>query len=327
MSGNEQRRDSWSRYWQGGALHSCAGSFEGNYADSIGSFWRGIFEPLKAGDRVLDIATGNGALPRLLLDTRGTAAALPEIDAIDLAAIAPPWYQACGADVRDRLRFHAGVAAEALPFADASFDLVISQYGLEYSDLSNSVAEVLRVLKPGAAVALIVHHAESLPVRLGRAECREIAWLLQSGGLIPRARRLLPFLARLGTPEGAASVQRDPDAAKARQRYNESMRELQQRAAGAAGDFLAETQQALGQLAAATPAAGQRAAETQLQALVEQLEQSLLRQAELVEHALDADAVQKLGQRLAQGDSQRLEITEIHVRDELFGWSLRVGAQ
>mgnify|MGYP001246854594 CR=1 FL=1 len=324
MSGNEQRRDSWSRYWQGGALHSCAGSFEGNYADSIGSFWRGIFEPLKAGDRVLDIATGNGALPRLLLDTRG-AAALPEIDAIDLAAIDPPWYQACNAEIRGRLRFHAGVAAEALPFVDASFDLVISQYGLEYSDLANSVAELLRVLKPGAGVALIVHHAESLPVQLGRAECLEIAWLLQSGGLIQRARRLLPFLSRLGTPEGAASVQRDPDAAKARQRYNESMRELQQRAAGAAGDFLIETQQALGQIAAATPAAGQRAAEAQLQALVEQLEQSRLRQAELVEHALDADAVQRLGQRLTQDDSQRLEIAELRVRDQVFGLSLRVG--
>jgi len=327
MSGNEQRRESWSRYWQGGALHSCGGSFEGNYGDSIGAFWRSVFKPLTATDRVLDIATGNGALPRLLLDTKGTAAALPEIDAIDLAAIDPPWYQACGAEIRDRLRFHAGVAAERLPFADASFDLVISQYGLEYSDLSASVGGIVRVMKPEATVALIAHHADSLPVRLGRAECVEIDWLLQSGGPVQRARRLLPYLARLGTPAGAASVQRDPDAAKARQRYNESMRELQQRAAGAAGDFLIETQQALGQIAAATPAAGQRAAEAQLQALVEQLEQSRLRQAELAAHALSVDAVLALGQQLAQPDGLALEIAEIRVRDELFGWSLRVGAQ
>ncbi|MCP5474848.1 MAG: class I SAM-dependent methyltransferase [Lysobacterales bacterium] len=327
MSGNEQRRDSWSRYWQGGALHSCAGSFEGNYGDSIGAFWRSVFEPLKATDRVLDIATGNGALPRLLLDTRTTALGMPEVDAIDLAAIDPPWLRGCDTGVRERLRFHADIAAESLPFADASFDLVISQYGLEYSDLSLSVHELLRVLKPGASVALIVHHADSLPVRLGRAERVEIDGLLQSGGLIQRARRLLPFLARLGTPEGAASVQRDPEAAKARQRYNEAMRELQQRASGLAGDFLGETQQALGQIVAATPVIGQRAAETQLQALVEHLNQSRLRQAELVAHALSADRLQSLGQQLAQRDGLALEIAEIRVREELFGWSLRAGAQ
>lgn len=323
MSGFEQRRDSWSRYWQSGALHSCAGSFDGNYADSIGSFWRGVFASLRASDRVLDVATGNGALPRLLLDVHSDGAQLPEIDAIDLAEIAPSWRTGYAAEQLARLRFHAGVAAESLPFADASFDLVISQYGLEYADLAVAVDELLRVMKPTASVALVLHHAGSLPVRLGAAECADIDWLLRSGGLIQRTRRLLPYLARLATPEGASSVQRDPEAAKIKQRYNEGMRELQQRADNAAGDFLIETQELLGSIAAAAASTGLRAAEARLQAAIEHLQLARLRQAELVEHALDAEAVQSLAQRLAARDGLRVDLGELRVRDELFAWSLR----
>ena len=34
---------------------------------------------------------------------------------------------------------------EALPFADHSFDLIVSQYGIEYSDLARSAAEVAQI--------------------------------------------------------------------------------------------------------------------------------------------------------------------------------------
>ena len=323
MSENKLRKDSWSRYWKGGALHSCGGSFDGNYADSIGAFWRTVFAPLTSASHVLDVATGNGALPKLLLDAKPDAAQMPQVHAIDLAAIDPPWRQGYAADRIGRVQFHAGVAAENLPFANGSFDLVISQYGLEYADLERATDELVRVLKPGAQVALVLHHAESLPVRLGASECKQIDWLLQSGGVVTRARRLLPFLARLATPEGMASVQRDPEATKARQRYNDSMREIESRAQRPGADVLIETQEALARIAARTSAIGRQAAEAELNALVEALEQSRLRQSELVAHALDAAAVKGLGERLARRDGLTVQIDELRVRGEVFGWSLQ----
>ena len=58
------RRQAWSSYWAHGALHSLEGSFEGGYGGSIRRFWEGVFEALEAGDRVLDVGTGNERLRR-----------------------------------------------------------------------------------------------------------------------------------------------------------------------------------------------------------------------------------------------------------------------
>lgn len=324
MRGNEQRRDSWSRYWASGALHSCASSFDGNYADAIGDFWRGVCSPLSGSERVLDVATGNGALPHLLVDTLGSLGRLPAVDAVDIADIAPPWLDGLAPEMARRLNFHPRVAIESLPFADASFDLVISQYGLEYSELDRSVPELLRVMQPAATVALVLHHVDSLPVRLGRAEIIEIDWLLHPSGLLQRGKRLVPFMARLATPAGTASVQRDPEAAKARSQYNEAMRELQQRAGSTeASDILFETQAAVGELMQRVPGIGAAAAQMQLDGVRERLRQARLRQAELAAHALDAEAVEHLGRRFAQRDGLRWAIDTLRVRDELFGWSLR----
>src|SRR5688572_29452405 len=128
MTANDQdaRRDAWSSYWAAGGLHSCVGSFAGNYAGAIGDFWRDRAAALPDGARILDLATGNGALPLLFRDRRGDAI---EIDAVDLARIAPRWHRP---DESPRVRFHSGIAMERLPFADAGFDLVASQFGFEY---------------------------------------------------------------------------------------------------------------------------------------------------------------------------------------------------
>ena len=46
-------------------------------------------------------------------------------------------------------RFIGNTAAESLPFADGSFDVVVSQYGLEYADLALALSEAVRVLASG----------------------------------------------------------------------------------------------------------------------------------------------------------------------------------
>jgi SAM-dependent methyltransferase len=327
MTGQSARGESWSRYWASGQLHSCGGSFAGNYDGAIGEFWSSVFAPLGPESRVLDIATGNAALPQLLVTARAAdPACLPRIDAVDLAAIQPAWLARLIPPVRERLQVQGGIAAESLPFADHSFDLIVSQYGIEYSALARSAAEVARVRKPGGIVALVLHHQQSLPVRLGRAEVGHIDWLLAAGNVFDRARRLIPYLARLATPAGAASVQRDPEATKVRTRFNESMRALEQRAqAEPAPDLLLEMQAALGQVLAATAETGERAARERMQFLVDGLGEARLRQAELVAHALDRQGVEQLAASLQPASGAAVAIGELRIRDELFGWSLRVG--
>ena len=104
----------------------------------------GIAAPMRA----LDVGCGPGALTAVLLERLGRGA---------VAAVDPsdPFVEACrervpGADVRK-------ASAEALPFADESFDAVLSQLVVNFmSDAAGGLAEMRRVASPGAVVASVV---------------------------------------------------------------------------------------------------------------------------------------------------------------------------
>ena len=48
-------------------------------------------------------------------------------------------------------------AAEALPFATASFDVVICRLALPYADVRRALGEMARVLRAGGALVLQIH--------------------------------------------------------------------------------------------------------------------------------------------------------------------------
>lgn len=100
------------------------------------------------GDRVLDIAagTGNAAIPAALAGGAVTASDLtPELLAIG-----------------ERRAAEAGVSiasdtadAEALPYDDATFDVVVSAIGIMFAPFHRAAAgELLRVTRPGGRIAV-----------------------------------------------------------------------------------------------------------------------------------------------------------------------------
>lgn len=104
---------------------------------------------VRSGDTVLDIAcgSGNAAIPAALLGARVTACdltpALLEAGR-DLAAKR-------GAEVTWR-----EADAEALPFDDGAFDVVLSCLGIMFAPHHQaSVEELLRVCRPGGAIGLV----------------------------------------------------------------------------------------------------------------------------------------------------------------------------
>jgi SAM-dependent methyltransferase len=103
---------------------------------------------IPAGARALDVGCGPGAL---------TTALAGRLGASHVAAVDPsePFVAAC----RDRVP-HADVrtaTAEALPFADGSFDAVLSQLVVNFlADAPGGVAEMARVAAPGGVVAACV---------------------------------------------------------------------------------------------------------------------------------------------------------------------------
>jgi SAM-dependent methyltransferase len=290
-----ERRASWSAYWATGALHSCVGSFEGNYSGDVATFWTGFVAGLGDEARVLDVATGNGALPALFLQVAPEGVRL-QVDAVDLAQLRPAWLDGAPEGVRERVRFHPGVAAEALPFADDGFDAVASQFGLEYTDTARAVAELRRVARPGARVGLVLHHARSLIVDRAREELRHLAWLLDEARLPEAGAALCTAFAQASTPEGARRLAGDAEANALRARYNALMVEADRRvAASSCPDVIDEARQAISQGLMASRAGGRaEAGREAIAALAARLRESRLRLRELVDCALDEAGVHAL---------------------------------
>jgi SAM-dependent methyltransferase len=108
------------------------------------------------------------------------------------------------------MRLIAGAAAERLPFPDARFDAIVSQFGFEYSDLPLAAVEAGRVLRPGGLIRMIVHHRDGpiLPHNLARREA--LLWVIGESGLIGRARTFAAArqVAQLPIPEAFADAPR-----------------------------------------------------------------------------------------------------------------------
>lgn len=322
-AGIDARRDAWTQYWKAGALHSLAGSFDGNYSGAIRRFWEQVFAPLDADDRVLDIGTGNGALPALLCELRGDA--LPQVVAIDLASPDPAWLASAPAACRGRLRFHSGIAAEETGFADAGFDLVVSQYGLEYSDLARSLPEVARITVGGGRLALVVHHAGSRLAGVAHAEVRMIDWLRAPGGLMERAAALYPYLVLAARGERERLVA-DPQAGRTRAAFNEAMRALGELAGREVfPDALLDARSAIAARIDAIMR-GHMDANQAVEAHRDHdraLEGARLRSLELCEHALDETALERLLSALENIGFTGAEAAPLHHGEHLVGWTIR----
>lgn len=150
-------RTAWDMFWSYDRLSSFGtGIGAGNYGEPIADGWRNFFGSLPRGARVLDLATGNGAIALMAVEA-GDAL---EVTGADLAQVRPAMFVSQDKALLGRIRFLPGTAAEVLPMADGAFDAVVSQYGIEYSDLDRSLPEAVRVLAPGGRLRFACHAAE-----------------------------------------------------------------------------------------------------------------------------------------------------------------------
>lgn len=162
----------WESYYQGGRLAACPTGQDPNYTLELHDVWTEFFGGLKDAARVLDIGTGNGAITLIARQTADNLGRTYEIHGADLAQINPSRDVLDGARLFAGITFHPNVAAERLPFEAESFSAVSGQYALEYTDTGQSLAQVLRVLKPGAAAQFVMHHADSRIVENAHASLR-----------------------------------------------------------------------------------------------------------------------------------------------------------
>ena len=154
-SRNAQEIESWTEYWRTGASVSCVASPEMEAQLTI--LWDEFVDGLADGSRILDLATGNGVVALNCKSRARDRKIVLHVDAVDAADINP---KNCVKNPRQLFRqvnFFSGIQIENLPFADHCFSGVVSQFGFEYADEGQAVAEISRVLAPGGQLRLIIH--------------------------------------------------------------------------------------------------------------------------------------------------------------------------
>jgi SAM-dependent methyltransferase len=196
--------DAWTAFWQTGSRASC---FQGSGAElRLHRVWDEFVDGFEDGARLLDLATGNGTVAcRCAARARARNIHL-RIEGVDAAAIDPP----ASVDDPDRLlrdiRFHGGVRLESLPFPDAAFDGVVSQFGFEYAEEKGAVRESVRVLAPSGRLRLVVHARDGAVSEDIRRRLERLQGVLAETGPVS----LVLALARAAETGDRATLRRAP---------------------------------------------------------------------------------------------------------------------
>ena len=139
------------------------------------------------GDRILDVACGTGVLARAALERVGSEGSVAGLDL-------NPGMLAVAERLEPAVEWREG-SAEALPWADGTFDAVVSQFGLMFfPDRRRALSEMVRVVGAGGRLSIAVWDAlERTP-----AYAAEVAIIERVSGRRAAAPLTLPFA--LGDP-------------------------------------------------------------------------------------------------------------------------------
>ncbi len=161
---------------------SCCGLGSGA-GQTLEAFWRDVFSTVRPGSRVLEIGCGAGQVS-------------------NWAADAGRQLEVIASDIHDRpeaVKLRPGVAflgrarAEALPLPPESIDIVVSNFAFEYTPSTQQAAgELVRVLRPGGAGALVIHSKDSTVTASGHSHLGAFRKLVEADvpGRIRRAAAL-----------------------------------------------------------------------------------------------------------------------------------------
>lgn len=152
----------WSAFWRGSARDGCTAAFPPAAQQVIAAGWQAVFAGRPATTRLLDLACGRGAVLAM-----AAAAGIESPTGVDLADQ--------GAIQTPEARILGGVDLRRLPFANRSFDLVVSQFGVEYAGLDDAVDEAARVT--GGEIAWLLHAADGAVVQQAREQIAQADWI------------------------------------------------------------------------------------------------------------------------------------------------------
>ena len=144
MSSSEK---GWSDYWQkDSADGEVFVNAEGERHPALAEFWQARFASLEDGARVIDLASGAGSIYAHLPGGHTFQLSAADISEVALKAL------------QERFPHVSAVvcSADAIPLDDQSFDVVVTQFGVEYAGVG-AFSEAARLVAPGGQFIGLCH--------------------------------------------------------------------------------------------------------------------------------------------------------------------------
>lgn len=142
--GTVDRIGAWGRVWD-----AAFESVRGPAREACIQWWRAHFTGMEGVQSVLELGAGAAAL-----------ASRAALEAFPGARIVASDFRG-GLSCEPPIEYVHDASIEALGFADASFDLITSQFAFEYARRDLALNEVTRVLRPAGRVLMIMHASDS----------------------------------------------------------------------------------------------------------------------------------------------------------------------
>ena len=179
----------WNDYWSQGHKTSFGSAFTNCYEGVIKATWLQYFKTLKSNSKVLDLCTGNASLLRIAKSCLNEDNNI-HFTGVDYADI----NTSDGFAKLSNINLMFNVNIEQLPFEADSFDYVISNFGIEYSNLNKSLAEASRVLIIAVSYTLVCHCYDSTIINSNANELAMLNLMLSEGNVLDNLKALIKAL-------------------------------------------------------------------------------------------------------------------------------------
>lgn len=213
----------WSEYWKQGYVTSFGSQLENNYIGKLKDIWQELSLQLPSDFNLLDICTGNASLPLLIQESLSATGLAGTITAIDLAQVMLDEKRHTNKNVNINLL--SDINCQKLPFSSSSFDFCISQFGIEYSEISTSLSELARVLKTDGEAWLVLHHSDSRILQTNQIIYK---FLNHSSvdTLLKKMTQLAHAMGQVKTPDDVVRIKSDKQCEKLRGEINQEIKKL-----------------------------------------------------------------------------------------------------
>ena len=188
MSQEEKRNQHWNDYWQNAGRDDQALGGK-KQREVLQEHWRTLLRGAQKPLSILDVASGSGAI----FDAIELPSPTLEVGGLSLFVAADESVAAVKQASSKNLIQGVTCDASNLPFENQSFDLAVSQFGIEYAGI-DAFLEAARLIRPGGTLNFISHYHDGAIFKECKEQSRVLSVILENELFDVAARAILPTI-------------------------------------------------------------------------------------------------------------------------------------